>query len=121
MLAVKLDVSRDTLYVVNVDHGVLWEDNKEMRDLSADTLSLMIVLDENRMKQTNEGDTDDDSGDNDDNDDDDYYDDLDNNDEEYEELSTADSKCKHKGILFFGFREINICKFRLYLIKTESY
>lgn len=105
MLAVKLDVSRDTLYVVNVDHGVLWEDNKEMRDLSADTLSLMIVLDENRLKQTNDGrskgDTDDDSGDNDDNDDDDYYGDLDNNDEEYEELSTADSKYANIKVFYF--------------------
>lgn len=117
----KLDVSRDTLYVVSEDHGVLWEDNKEIRDLFADTLRLMIVLDENRMKQTNDGrSTDDDSEDNDDTDHD-CYEDVDNNDEEYEELSTVDSKCKHKGILFFGFCEINICKFRLYLIKTESY
>lgn len=120
MLAVKLDVSRDTLYVVNVDHGVLWEDNKEMRDLSADTLSLMIVLDENRMKQTNDGrskgDTDDDSEDNDDDDDDD---DLDNNHEEYEELSTVYSKCKHKGSWFCWTRH-QLLEMRFCSVKCQE-
>lgn len=82
-----------------MDNGILWEDNKGIRDLSADTLSLMIVLNENRMKPTNDGrpDTDDDY------------------DKEAE-------KCKHKGISS-NIGEINICKLRFfwYLINTESY
>lgn len=85
-----------------MDHGILWEDNKGIRDLSADTLSLMIVLDENRMKPTYNGRSDtDDSGD-------DY-------DEEGEE-------CKHEGI-FLIIGEINICKLRFfrYLINTKNH
>lgn len=79
-LARKLEISRDTLYVVNVDNGILWEDNKGIRDLSADTLSLMIVLNENRMKPTNDG-----------------RPDTDASSDDYDKES---EKCKHKGISF---------------------
>lgn len=74
-LAKKLNVLRDTLYVVNKECGMLLEDDKEIKDFPADTLDLMIVLDENRMKQTHDGgsksDTDDDSEDDDEDEDND--------------------------------------------------
>lgn len=54
-LAEKLNVLRDTLYVVNKEHWMLWSDDTEITDLPADTLSLMVVLDENRMKQSHDG------------------------------------------------------------------
>lgn len=101
-LARKLEVSRDTLYVVNVDHGILWEDNKGIRDLSADTLSLMIVLDENRMKPTDDG-----------------RPDTDDSDDDFDE---EEEECKHEGI-FLIIGEISICKLRFfrYLINTKNH
>lgn len=54
-VAEKLKVLSDTLYVVNEEHGMLWDDDKEIKDIYADTLSIMIVLHKDRMKQTNDG------------------------------------------------------------------
>lgn len=96
-LAKKLNVLRDTLYVVNKEYGMLWEDDKEIKDFPADTLSLMIVLDENRMKQAHDGgsksDADADSEDDDEEED---------NDVNEREESLRFINCKHfKGIFFF--------------------
>lgn len=46
----KLNVLRDILYVVNKEYWMLWSDDIEIIIFFVDILSLMVVLDENRMK-----------------------------------------------------------------------
>lgn len=49
ILARELDVVRDTLCVVDINTGRLWNDDKDVNGLLA-PLTLMIALDEDRMK-----------------------------------------------------------------------
>lgn len=85
-LAKKLDVVRGTLYVVDENTGTLWNDDKDVEGL-LEPITLMIALDDNRMKQTPHDHNADD-------------DDDDDNDDTYEELlmrEGSDNKmnCKH--------------------------
>lgn len=99
----KLEVLRDILYVVNMDYGILWEDNKGIRDFFVDILSLMIVLDENRIMKL-------------------IYNDCSDIDDSGDDYDEEGEECKYEGI-FLIIGEINICKLRFfrYLINMKNY